>query len=54
MLAFFHYCNKGSYPFDMDLNAGNINFAEWDPVQVRFMHETIADVKKNRTFRRYL
>ncbi|KAI0109121.1 hypothetical protein GGR51DRAFT_512806 [Nemania sp. FL0031] len=50
MLAYFHYCNKGSHPFSMDWNcAHNVSFAQLDARQVQFLNETVALVKSKRS-----
>jgi phosphatidate phosphatase APP1 len=41
MLAYFHYCNKGSHPFAMDWTIErNIKQAELNPEQLQFLTKT--------------
>ncbi|KAK3114204.1 hypothetical protein LTR53_007704 [Teratosphaeriaceae sp. CCFEE 6253] len=53
MLAHFHYCNKGSRPFDMDwTDVRNTSFARLDKEQAMFLKETNEDVAaKGERFR---
>ncbi|KAK3115808.1 hypothetical protein LTR53_004485 [Teratosphaeriaceae sp. CCFEE 6253] len=53
MLAHFHYCNKGSHPFDMDwTDVRNTSFARLDKEQAMFLKETNEDVAaKGERFR---
>jgi hypothetical protein len=47
MLAYFHFCNKGSYPFAMNWdNASTASFAELNREQVDFVKETVGLVKE--------
>jgi hypothetical protein len=46
MLAYFHYCNKGSRPFAMDWTIErNIRQAELNPDQLQFLKKTTQIVK---------
>jgi hypothetical protein len=48
MLAYFHYCNKGSHPFAMDWTIErNIRQAELNPDQLRFLTKTTQLVEGN-------
>lgn len=48
MLAYFHYCNKGSHPFDMDWTIErNIKQAELNPDQLRFLTKTAQLAERN-------
>ncbi|KAJ4313574.1 hypothetical protein N0V84_009331 [Fusarium piperis] len=50
MLAYFHYCSKGSHPFAMDwTRPTNVAFAELDQRQVQFIGETARLVKDKRS-----
>ncbi|KAJ2995556.1 hypothetical protein NUW58_g1238 [Xylaria curta] len=50
MLAYFHYCNKGSHPFSMDWSrAKTVSFAQLDTRQAQFMTETVMLVKDKRS-----
>jgi hypothetical protein len=50
MLAYFHYCNKGSHPFSMDwTNKVNITFAQLNPEQVIFMQEMREEIEQRST-----
>ena len=47
MLAHFHYCNKGSHPFTDDwARSGNASLAKLDSEQLRFLQETVDQIKK--------
>ena len=47
LLAYFHYCCKGSYPMSMDWNSPEeIALAEMDDEQVEFMRESLFEFKK--------
>jgi hypothetical protein len=50
MLAYFHYCNKGSHPFIIDwTQQTNIAFAKFDAEQVKFMQEIKAEIDNRGT-----
>jgi hypothetical protein len=50
MLAYFHYCNKGSHPFAMDWTIErNIRQAELKPEQLEFLVRTTQLVKERGT-----
>ena len=45
LLAYFHYCNKGNYPFRMDWTAPDrVNYMELDEEQVNFMRQTSEEI----------
>ena len=47
MLAYFHYCNKGSHPFTIDwANQTNLTFAHLDAEQAKFMQKTKAEIEQ--------
>ncbi len=47
LLAYFHYCNKGSHPLLMDWEVSlDIPLADLNTEQVRFMRETSEHVKE--------
>jgi hypothetical protein len=48
MLAYFHYCNKGGYPFATDWTIErNVKQAELNPDQLRFLTKTAQLVEQN-------
>jgi len=47
LLAFFHYCNKGSRPFSMDWSSPDqVARTELNPDQVEFMRLTSAEIQR--------
>ncbi len=47
MLAYFHYCNKGGYPFATDWTIErNVKQAELNPDQLRFLTKTAQLVEQ--------
>lgn len=54
LLAYFHYCNKGGHPFNIDWNnPDEMTRSEFDPEQVQFMRETVIELgKKAERFRK--
>lgn len=47
LLAYFHYCNKGSHPFTLDwAQKNNVKRAELNSEQVDFVRETARQVEK--------
>ncbi|KAK3349278.1 hypothetical protein B0T25DRAFT_569930 [Lasiosphaeria hispida] len=53
LLAYFHHCNKGSYPFTMDWSSPDqMVLDEFTPEQIHFMREMSAELEKHAgTFR---
>ncbi len=50
LLAYFHYCNKGNYPFRMDWTAPDrVNYMELDEEQVNFMRQTSEEISAKST-----
>ncbi|PMD13377.1 hypothetical protein NA56DRAFT_585720 [Hyaloscypha hepaticicola] len=55
MLAYFHYCNKGGYPFATDWTIErNVKQAELNPDQLRFLTKTAQLVEKNSTLFKHI
>ncbi|XXG99228.1 hypothetical protein Hte_005565 [Hypoxylon texense] len=49
MLAYFHYCNKGSHPFGLNWgHTKSTSFAQLDAQQIEFLKETIELVEEKR------
>jgi hypothetical protein len=50
LLAYFHYCNKGLYPFTLDGDASElVTMAELNPKQIRFVQNTRSYVKAHES-----
>jgi hypothetical protein len=47
LLAYFHYCNRGSYPLHMDWTSEDqVALTELKPEQIEFLRETVQEFKK--------
>ncbi|KAF2810686.1 uncharacterized protein BDZ99DRAFT_497671 [Mytilinidion resinicola] len=47
LLAYFHFCNRGTYPLHMDwTSADQIALAELKPEQIEFMRGTVKELEK--------
>ncbi len=47
LLAYFHYCNKGSYPFKMDwTEPDQVSCMELDEEQARFIRQTTEEINQ--------
>ncbi|KAH8891757.1 hypothetical protein GQ53DRAFT_647975 [Thozetella sp. PMI_491] len=54
LLAYFHYCNKGSHPFKMDWSEPDqVKCMEMDEEQIHFMQQTTKEINgKSEMFQR--
>jgi len=51
LLAYFHYCNKGSHPFKMDwTHSDQVKCMELDEEQVTFMQQTTKEINSKSEY----
>jgi hypothetical protein len=51
LLAYFHFCNRGSYPLHMDwTSADQIALTELKPEQIDFMRKNVKEYENKRKF----
>ncbi|CAI6330970.1 unnamed protein product [Periconia digitata] len=55
LLAYFHFCNRGSFPLHMDwTSADQIALAELKPEQIKFMQNNVKEYEKKSSHFRHI